>query len=159
MSLEKENFLRTKLVPHLQQLDPSTPPRWGKMNVQQMVEHLSRDAVSNASGRLVFEKIITPPEQLVKFREFLMSEKPFRENTRNPLLNEEPAPPQYQTVQAAIGALQQELIWFFEAYEKQPQLVIRNPIFGDLNFEQNVQLLYKHAQHHLRQFGVEPAAI
>ena len=159
MSLEKENFLRTKLVPHLQQLDPSTPPRWGKMNVQQMVEHLSRDAVSNASGRLVFEKIITPPEQLVKFREFLMSEKPFRENTRNPLLNEEPAPPQYQTVQAAIGALQQELIWFFESYEKQPQLVIRNPIFGDLNFEQNVQLLYKHAQHHLRQFGVEPAAI
>jgi hypothetical protein len=146
-------------VPHLQQLDPSTPPRWGKMNVQQMVEHLTRDAVRNASGRLVFDKIITPPEQLEKFRQFLMSEKPFRENTRNPLLNEEPATPHYQTVQAAIGALQQELIWFFEAYEKQPQLIIRNPIFGDLNFEQNVQLLYKHAQHHLRQFGVELSAI
>ena len=60
------------------------------------------------------------------------------------------------TVQAAIGALQQELIYFFEAYEKKPQLVIRNPFFGDLNFEENVQLLFKHALHHLKQFGVEP---
>jgi hypothetical protein len=85
-----------------------------------------------------------------------MSEKPFKENTKNPLMGEEPAPLRYKTVQAAIGALQQELICFFEAYEKQPDMMIRNPFFGDLNFEQNVQLLYKHALHHLRQFGVEP---
>ena len=56
----------------------------------------------------------------------------------------------------AIGALQLELIYFFEAFGKDPQLITRNPFFGDLNFEQNVQLLYKHALHHLRQFGVEP---
>ena len=61
MSLEKENFLRTKLVAYLQQLDPETAPRWGKMNVQQMIEHLGGEAVRNASGRLPFEKIITPP--------------------------------------------------------------------------------------------------
>jgi hypothetical protein len=156
MSLEKENFLRTKLVTYLQRLDPATPPRWGKMNVQQMIEHFGGDAVRNANGRLVMEKILTPPEQLGKMQEFLVSDKPFKENTKNPLMGEDPLPLRYKTVQATIGALQQELIYFFEVYEKNPEKIIRNPFFGDLNFEQNVQLLYKHALHHLKQFGIEP---
>lgn len=159
MSFEKENFLRTRLVRYMQQLDPATPPRWGKMNVQQMIEHYAGDAVRNASGRLKFDKIITPPEKLAAMREFMMSEKPFKENTKNPLLAEVPAPLHFNTVQAAIGALQQELIFFFEVFAKDQQLITRNPFFGDLNFEQNVQLLYKHAIHHLRQFGVEPLNI
>ena len=153
--IEKENFLRTKLVPYLQRLDPATPPKWGKMNVQQMIEHFAGDAVRNANGRLKIDKIITPPEHLNRMREFMVSEKPFRENTKNLLMGEEPLPLHFKTVQAAIGALQQELIYFFEVYEKNPQMIIRNPFFGDLNFEQNVQLLYKHALHHLRQFGID----
>jgi hypothetical protein len=154
--MEKEFFLRTKLVGYLQQLDPATPPKWGKMNVQQMIEHYGGDGIRSASGRLKIEKIISPAENLKKMQEFLMSDKPFRENVKNPLLGEEPRPLRYKTVQAAIGALQLELIYFFEAFEKDPKLITRNPFFGDLNFEQNVQLLYKHALHHLRQFGVEP---
>jgi hypothetical protein len=156
MSLEKENFLRTKLVTYLQRLNPDTKPLWGKMNVQQMIEHYAGDAVRNANGRLKIDKMVTPPENLNRMREFMLSDKPFKENTKNPLMSEEPAPLRYKTVQAAIGALQQELIYFFEAFEKDPKLVTRNPFFGDLTFEQNVQLLYKHALHHLRQFGVEP---
>jgi hypothetical protein len=156
MSIEKENFLRTKFVAYLQRLDPATKPLWGKMNVQQMIEHFAGDALRNANGRLKIDTIITPPANLERFREFMMSNKPFKENTKNPLMGEEPAPLHYKTVQGAIGALQQELIYFFEAFEKNPDLITRNPFFGDLNFEQNVHLLYKHALHHLRQFGVEP---
>lgn len=158
MSFEKENFLRTRLVRYLQQLDPATPPRWGKMSVQQMIEHMSVDAVKVASGRLQIP-LATSPERLAAYREFLMSDKPFRENTKNPLLPELPRPPHYHTAQAAISSLQQELIYFFEVFAANPQLITHNPIFGDLNFEQNVQLLYKHAIHHLRQFGVEPLNI
>ena len=153
--MEKEFFLRTKLIGYLQRLDPSTAPKWGKMNVQQMIEHYGGDGIRSASGRLKIEKIISPPENLQRMLEFLMSDKPFRENIKNPLLGEEPRPVRYKTVQAAIGALQQELIYFFEAFEKDPKLITRNPFFGDLNFEQNVQLLYKHALHHLRQFSIE----
>jgi hypothetical protein len=156
MNFEKENFLRTKLVPYLQRLDPTTPPRWGKMSVQRMIEHFGGDAIRVASGRLKIDKILTVPENLQRMREFMMSDKPFKENTKNPLISEEPPPLRYKTMQAAIGALQQELIYFFEAFEKNHRLITRNPFFGDLNFDQNVQLLYKHALHHLRQFGVEP---
>lgn len=159
MSFEKENFLRTKLVRYLQQLDPATPPRWGKMSVQNMIEHFGGDAVRNASGRLKIDRIITPPENLSRMRDFMMSDKPFKENTMNPLMSEEPGALRYKTVQGAIGALHQELIYFFEAFEKNPALITRNPFFGDLTFEQNVQLLHKHAIHHLKQFGVEPLTV
>ena len=159
MSIEKENFLRTRFVPCLQQINASTPPRWGKMSVQQMVEHFAADALRCASGRLKIDNIHTPAENLERMREFMMSEKPFKENTKNPLMPEEPVKTRYATFQAAIGELQEELIAFFEAFEKDPQLVTRNPFFGDLNFEQNVQLLYKHALHHLRQFGAEPPGL
>ena len=156
MSLEKENFLRTKFVAHLQQIPADKKPAWGKMNVQQMVEHFSGDALRCASGKLIFKEIILPDGQLEKMRAFMLSEKPFRENTKNPLMTEDPAPMRHQTLQAAIGELQEELITFFQVFEKDSQLITRNPFFGDLNFEENVQLLYKHALHHLKQFGVDP---
>ena len=92
-------------------------------------------------------------------KEFLMSDRPFAENVKNPLLSEDPRPLHYKTIQAAIGGLQQEMISFFEAFENNPSLLTRNPFFGDLNFEENVQLLYKHSLHHLRQFGVIPLMV
>ena len=155
MTIEKENFLRTEFVSHLKRLDPTSAPRWGKMDVQQMIEHFAGDALRTSSGRLKIETILTPPERLEKMREFMMSNKPFKENTPNPLLLVEPLPHRFNTIQAAIGALQMELIYFFQAFDNNPGLTTRNPFFGDLNFDQNVQLLHKHALHHLRQFGKE----
>ncbi len=84
-----------------------------------------------------------------------MSEKPFRENTKNPYVPETPAPVKHTTIEAALNELQEELRYFFNVFEENKLQQTRNPFFGDLNFEQNIQLLYKHALHHLRQFGVE----
>lgn len=156
MSLARENFLRAQLIRYLQQLDPKTPPRWGRMSVQQMIEHLAFDAIPVASGRLKIDQLVTTPAQLPRMRQFLMSDKPFKENLRNPLLPEDPRTLRYNTPQAAISALQAELIYFFRVFEDAPLHTTRNPFFGDLNFEENVQLLYKHSLHHLRQFGIEP---
>jgi hypothetical protein len=153
MNIEKENFLRTKFVTLLQRLDPATAPRWGKMNVQQMIEHFT-DVFMVASGKIQLP-VVTPPDRLEKFREFMMSEKQFRENTKSPVLNEEPAPLKKHTKEAAVGKLQEELIYFFEVFEKDHDKKTTNPVFGVLNFEENIQLLHKHALHHLRQFGVE----
>lgn len=155
MSFEKENFLRTRFISCLQQLDPAMVPQWGKMNVLQMIEHFT-DTVRWTNGKTKHEKINTPLERLSAYREFLMSDKPFKANTKNPLMNEQPEPVRHKTAQAAIGELHQELICFFEVFEKNPQHIVRNPIFGDLNFEENIQFIHKHALHHLKQFGVIP---
>lgn len=153
MNFEKENFLRTKLISHLQKLNTDTPPIWGKMNARQMIEHMI-DVVMVANGKIKLP-IVTPADKLSRLQEFMMSEKPFKENTKSPVLGEEPAPLKKHTREAAIGKLQEEIIYFFEEFEKNPGIKTTNPVFGELDFDMNIQLLYKHAIHHLKQFGIE----
>jgi hypothetical protein len=69
-------------------------------------------------------------------------------------MSETPAPTKKPTMQGAIEKLQRELNYFFEVFEKDPNLTTENPFFGKLDFAGNVQFLHKHAIHHLRQFGL-----
>jgi hypothetical protein len=150
---DKERFLQKEFVPLLKQIPSDTLPAWGKMTLQQMTEHFS-DAVRIASGKIEHTEIVTPPGNVPKMQEFLASDKPFKENTLNPLLPEVPAPVRNKSIELAVTELQEELDYFFTVFEKDPHQLTRNPFFGDLNYQQNVQLLYKHALHHLRQFGI-----
>ncbi len=156
MNEAKAGFLRTRFIPLLQDVPTETQPAWGKMTVQQMIEHFA-DSVRIASGRMVFTEFVSSPEHLEKARAFMLSEKPFRENTRNPLLPEVPAPVRNPSKEDAIKELQQELQTFFTVFEQNGLPTTRNPFFGDLNFAENVHLLHKHALHHLKQFGVGPS--
>lgn len=150
---EKAEFLRRRFIPLLGQIPSDTPAQWGKMTLQQMIEHFS-ESVRIASGKTVYTDFVFPPDQLQRVREFMLSEKPFKENTVNPLMPEVPAPVVNASAEEAINELQKELRFFFSVFEKNNLQVTRSPFFGDLNFEQNVHLLHKHALHHLRQFGV-----
>ncbi len=123
------------------------------MSLQQMVEHFT-DYVKIASGKTANTQIVTPAEHLQKAQDFLMSEKPFRENTPNPLLPEVPPPVRNVSMEEALKELETEIDFFFKVFKENNQERTLNPFFGDLNFEQNVQLLHKHALHHLRQFGI-----
>lgn len=151
MDQQKLDFLINQLPALLRQLDANTKGNWGMMNAQQMVEHFIL-SVKNASGKLP-QPIVTPADQLEKFRSFLHSDKPFRENTKNPLLGD-PLPMHYPSMEAAINKLQTELNYFVDVYKQNPSFTIINPIFGELDFAANVQLLHKHARHHLKQFGL-----
>ena len=153
MNAEKAEFLRNRFVPLLEQVPTDTKPAWGKMTLQQMIEHFA-ESVRIASGKITHTDIITPPENLDRMRAFLESEKPFKENTVNALMPEIPAPVRNPSKNEAIKELKAEIDFFFSVFEKNNLGVTRNPFFGDLNYEQNVQLLYKHALHHLKQFGV-----
>ncbi|GAA4342328.1 DinB family protein [Flaviaesturariibacter amylovorans] len=149
----KRTFLLGQFVPLLQQIPSDTLPHWGKMTLQQMTEHFS-DYVRLAAGKIVPKEMVTPPSQLPQMLAFLESEKPFRENTPNPLMPEVPAPVRNRSIAEAFAELQGALDQFDATFAANPHLTTLNPFFGDLNFQQNVQLLYKHATHHLRQFGV-----
>ena len=152
MKQQQVNFLKNEVVFHLKHLAPDAKGSWGKMNGQQMVEHMA-EMLKVANGR-IHHAALPDKERMAKTYAWLMTDKPFRENTINPLLPEEPNPTEYNTMQQAIEALQKELDHFFEVFESTPGLRIENPIFGNLNFEEQVQLLYKHFQHHLKQFGL-----
>ena len=152
MNAAKKDFLQHQFIGLLRQISSDTKPKWGKMTLQQMIEHFA-DSVRIASGKTVHPNIITPADHLPRLKDFLMSEKPFKENTLNALMPELPAPVKNISIEEAIKELQTEIEHFFSFFENNNLQTTRNPFFGDLNFEENVQLLHKHALHHLKQFG------
>ncbi len=152
MTAEKETFLKNDFIPLLQKLQGNETAKWGVMNAQQMVEHFA-DAVKNASGKLILPSL-NEGERLQKSREFLMSENPFKENIANPLIPEKGIPHRQPDITSAIDKLQKELDYFFEEFDKNPEFVTGNAFFGNLDYRMNIQLLHKHALHHLRQFGL-----
>ena len=154
MNQDKLNFLKNDFLLLLQQLEADAKGEWGLMNGQQMVEHFI-DVVKNASNRLKLPPINNESEQQ-KLKAFLYSEQPFPQNFRNPYMNEQPPPVRQPNIQAAIEKLKTELIFFFEVFEKDPLLTTVNPFFGARDYAGNVQLLHKHALHHLNQFRLKP---
>lgn len=151
---EKVLFLKNELFPALRGIPATRKPGWGKMDAQQMVEHLI-DFFRLANGKKTLPLLTTDPERLSKMRDFLASDKPFRENTRaTGVAEDEPAPHQFPSLAHAIDIAESELNDFFNLFREQPDLILQNPFFGDMNFEYQVFLLYKHTRHHLRQFGV-----
>ena len=98
---------------------------------------------------------MTPADRVPKMKEFIMSEKEFRPDTKNALMGDEPEPVKRASVAEAIDDLESELKDLVKHFENSPQSTITNPFFGDLNYEESIQLLHKHAIHHLKQFGVK----
>ena len=153
MMSTQQDFLKNEFINLIKSIPTDTSPKWGKMSFQQMVEHFV-DVMKIASGKTAFPEILTPEDRLEKMRAFMMSNKPFQENTKNPLLPETPAPVRSVSPEAAITELEKEIRFFFSVFENNNLHITRNPLFGDLTYDENLHLLYKHAWHHLRQFGI-----
>ena len=152
MNTSKVIFLKEYLIPLLEKLRGDEKGKWGTMSAQQMIEHFV-DAVKNANGKLILP-LLNKDEKLQKSRHFLMSEEPFKENIKNPLIGEGGIPLRQRDLKSAINKLKKELDYFFEIFENHPGLKTKNPFFGELDYDMNVQLLHKHTTHHLKQFGL-----
>jgi len=154
MSNEKLQFLRNGLTQRLKTLPAGTKGKWGKMNAQQMVEHLA-DFFKVASQKKIFP-LVTPEEYLPKFKAFLLSDKEFRENTEAPkqIVPEEPFPGRNDAITAAIDELQKEIDDFVLYFEQHPGSKTTHPVFGELDFNEWVLLHHKHVTHHIKQFGL-----
>src|SRR4051812_10400459 len=122
--MNKVEFLQVEFPRLLASIDPGTKPGWGKMNVQQMIEHMS-DSVRIANGRDP-KDCATLVEHIPRMQAFMMSDKPFKENTVNIQMPEEPLACRFERVEDAIGELQQELNEFVDVFEQDKQKVITN---------------------------------
>jgi hypothetical protein len=154
MMEKKKHFLEFELIPILAAIPPDTKPVFGKMNLHQMIEHLGY-AFQQASG-LIPALPAQDEATTEKMFRFMMSDKPFRDNTPNPMLPDEPLPPQGATIAASLEDLHQHIQVFVATFQENPERRILNPFFGNLNFEEWVHLLHKHMFHHLRQFNSLP---
>lgn len=154
MDTVKLHFLTNEFVPLLKGLQADAKGKWGKMNAQQMLEHVS--GFFKVSSQKIIFPVITPVEHLPKYKEFLLSDKEFRENTKAPvnIVPEEPTPLRFASMGEALNKLQNSVKEFVVFFETRPGKKTPHPVFGELDFDEWVLLHYKHVTHHLRQFGL-----
>lgn len=154
MDVQKLNFVTKESVLLFKNLSADSMGKWGKMNAQQTVEHLA--AFFNVSaGKIKFD-LVTPVEHLPKYKEFLLSDKEFRENTKAPtsVIGEEALPLLYANMEAALEKLTESIAAFENYFKDEPLKTTLHPVFGELNFEEWVLLHHKHITHHAKQFGL-----
>lgn len=150
--MEKQKFFTAEYIPLIKKLKGDEKPKWGKLSAQGMVEHMT-DSIGMAWGRIK-EPMVTPPESLEKAKSFAMSDKEFRPNTPNQIIGENPLPLRHKTMKDATTELENEIFLFLSYYDFNPEAIVRNPFFGDMNYKEWLHLLHKHAVHHLKQFSV-----
>jgi len=148
--MDKLNFLKTEFPKLLRTLNPEAKGEWGVLNGQQMVEHMT-ESVSFATGKNN-QALHSPIEHVAKYKEFAMSEKEFKPNTKNALMSDTPVPVKNNEMESAVIELEKELAAFIDYFDNNKGAVLTNSFFGDLNFEEWLHLLHKHAVHHSKQF-------
>jgi len=159
MSDARHSFLKTGMFTQLESLQDLPPALWGKMNLVQALDHIA-DFFDVSSGKINYG-LVTPEEYLPKYKEFLFSDKQFRENTKAPgnIIGDEPSPARSADLRQAVSDLRRSVEDFFDFFDGHPGTKTVHPAFGPLDFEEWIILHHKHVTHHFRQFGLMPRII
>ncbi|MFZ3340135.1 MAG: DUF1569 domain-containing protein [Terriglobales bacterium] len=135
-------------IARIDSLQPASARKWGKMDVAQMMAHCSA-TLDMASGRLNPPRIFIGRVLGPIFKSNFTNDRPFSKNG--------PTDKQLKVADARDFAREQERLKanvreFHEGGEakctRQP-----HPFFGPLTAQDWSRGMYKHLDHHLRQFG------
>lgn len=135
-------------ISRIDSLRPDSTRQWGKMNVSQMLAHCSA-TIDMASGRLNLPRLFIGRLLGPFVKPIFTNEKPLSRNspTDKKLVVEDE-----RDFLREQDQLKQKLRQFQEGGEagctKQP-----HPFFGELTPQEWSRGMYKHLDHHLRQFG------
>jgi oxepin-CoA hydrolase / 3-oxo-5,6-dehydrosuberyl-CoA semialdehyde dehydrogenase len=148
----RESFFRKLLCEALDALQDDARPGWGKMTAQQMVEHLLW-AFELSTGEAIVECPI-PESQRVRLKAFLHDDRPTPHEFMNPALAAGLPPLRHVSVTAARAALRAEVDRFVRQSHAKPDVTRMHPLFGPIGAEEWERTHFKHAYHHLLQFGL-----
>ena len=147
----------SKYIDLLSNLSADTKPVWGIMTAQHMVEHLTM-AVQSSTGKIVFDRFITPEDRLAISKRFLNSTRPlpklFVNEVISEVIGEGLIPLINNDLSSAIRELKKEVVYFDEYFTLNPEAKPINATFGPLNHEEWITFHNKHFSHHLTQFGL-----
>lgn len=137
-----------EVISRVEKLQPATQRQWGKMDVAQMMAHCSA-ALDMASGRInsprgLLGRFIGPI-----FKSIYSNEKPFSKNnpTDKKLLIADQR--EFAREQEALKRRVRE----FQQAGEAGCTTHPHPFFGKLSAQDWSRGMYKHLDHHLRQFG------
>ena len=135
----------------LSRLSNSNKPLWGKMNAQEMVEHLS-DMLMMARGTGNFT-IDVDAETIARRQQFLLSDKEMAKNIAVPF-TKELIELRNEELELAVDDFTDEWLNFIELYENNPDASVVHPYYGALDFNLWLKMNDKHFMHHFKQFGL-----
>jgi Protein of unknown function (DUF1569) len=146
-------FLYEEFPELLKKVNSDMPALWGKMDAQQMVEHLAY-VLSISNGRLQVDADAEPERLAYRKMRFFEKDVPFTRSIRVKFVPEEPDPYIYADIEQSKNFVLQQLERFYEYHQEHPDIQPVHPNFGPMNYEEWVQLQARHLRHHLTQFGV-----
>ena len=140
---------KNEIIQRIEKLTPSNKALWGKMNVSQMLAHAAMGAQLSNGGT---KAKILPISFIGKFfkKSLIHTDKPFSKGA--------PTSPEIKVVDEKDFS--KEKANFISVINKQYAeghkgiTAEKHPFFGKMTKEEWGILGYKHADHHLRQFGV-----
>ncbi|WP_417800256.1 hydroxymethylglutaryl-CoA reductase, degradative [Tenacibaculum sp.] len=147
------NFLNKEEVRStLANLKTDAKPLFGKMNGQQMVEHLS--AVTQiANGNWKVDSYVSD-EKSARRKPFLNSDSELQIGFKAPFLSEDPTPLKFNSMEEAITDLIEQVQHFETVFNEDPSRKVVHPFFGELDYEYWKKFQVKHFTHHFKQFGL-----
>jgi Protein of unknown function (DUF1569) len=138
---------RTNIVNRMQSLSVSSTGRWGSMNVVGMFEHLHL-SMRMAVGEMPVPSVNKRAFQMFPLKHLLMYVLPFPKGAPTAPLLKPGAADSFETERTAVLNLLERL-----GAGPREGAGPDHPLFGPLTWREWGVLTYKHADHHLKQFG------
>jgi|SRR5215216_2382286 len=139
---------RTAIVSRVQSLSVSSTGRWGRMDVVGMLQHL------HLSMRMTLGELQVPSAnkrvfQVFPFKHLILYVLPFPKGAPT-------APELKPTVAASLENERAAVLDLLDRIGTGPRdgAGPAHPLFGPMTWREWGVVTYKHADHHLRQFGV-----
>ncbi len=142
-----DNATREELISRINSLNADSRPQWGTMNVYQMLKHcnLAEEFYQGKTEhkRMFLGRIIGQ----WALKEMLKDDAPMRRNA--------PTSNKFKVSETTgdIEAEKKKFIDYLNAYDNFTTPEMIHWFFGKMTREQIGQLVYKHTDHHLRQFN------
>ncbi len=140
----------TDLLARIDKLTPATQPLWGKMDVAQMLAH------NNVGFDLTYGKIPVSYNWLQRLllklfvKDTVVGKTPYKKNGRTApvfiVADERDFAAEKETLIANLNRVHNDGAEAFEGRE--------SPSFGKMTAQEWSNQVWKHLDHHLRQFGV-----
>ena len=139
-----------EFIVRINRLTVDTKPKWGKMNVEQMLAHC------NVTYEMVYDNIHPKPNAFKRFmlklivKNIVVNDKPYKSNSQTA--------PEFIIKDARKFELEKQRL--IDYLLKTQQLGAKyfdgkeSLSFGVLNQQEWNNMLVKHLEHHLSQFGV-----
>jgi hypothetical protein len=148
MPIIQDASARAAILQRIDRLTAESTPAWGRMNVSQMLTHIT-DALRMALGEIHVKDKHIPLVRHFPFKQLALYVVPFPKGspTAPELLARVPESFEAERVQC------KSFVSRFDPTNGALRLA-PHPIFGPMTPHQMGTLVYKHIDHHLRQFRV-----